>query len=77
MRVVPGVAVACPLLPARRPPGPLAGARADSLRPAEVPAWYDPDEEHEAAGDVLNAFEVGFQRGVEAEAVRSARAMLV
>jgi len=39
-------------------------------------AWYDLDEQHGAADDVLRAFEDGFSRGVEVEAVRSATAFL-
>jgi len=58
------------------PCSPLSGEWADSLTPADVLGWYDLDEEHEAAEDVLRAFEAGFSRGVEAEAVRSASALL-
>jgi len=58
------------------PSSPLSGEWADSLTPADVLGWYDLDEDHEAADDVLRAFEDGFSRGVEAEAVRSATALL-
>lgn len=51
------------------------GRMADSLTPADVLAWYELDEDDEAAEDVLRAFEDG-SRGVQDEAVRSATALL-
>ena len=58
------------------PASPLSGEYADGLLPRDVLGWYDLDEQHDAADDVLRAFEDGFSRGVEAEAVRSATALL-
>jgi hypothetical protein len=58
------------------PSSPLSGEYADGLLPRDVLGLYDVDEEHDAADDVLRAYEDGFARGVEDEAVRSARAML-
>ncbi len=58
------------------PCSPLSTEWADSLTPADVLGWYDLDSEHDAADDVLRAFEDGFSRGVEVEAVRSATAFL-
>lgn len=55
---------------------PLSGEWADSLTPADVLGWFDMDEEHDAADDVLSAFEAGFSRGVVDEVERSARAIL-
>jgi hypothetical protein len=45
------------------------------VTPADVLGWYGIDEEHDAAGDVLDAFERGFARGVEGQAAREARAI--
>ena len=45
---------------------------ADSLTPADVLGWYDFDQEHDAADDVLSAFEEGYSRGVQDEAVPAA-----
>lgn len=53
----------------------LSGEWADSLTAADVLDWYDLDEDGEAAEDVLSAFEDGYSRGVQDEAMRSARAV--
>jgi hypothetical protein len=58
------------------PSSPLSGEWADSLTPADVLAWFDLDDEHDAADDVLSAFEAGFSRGVVDEVERLARAIL-
>ena len=55
---------------------PLSGEWADGVTPADVLGWYDLDEDDDAAEEVLQAFEAGFSRGVQDEAVRSARAVL-
>jgi hypothetical protein len=49
---------------------------ADGLLPRDVLGWFDLDEDSPEAEDVLCASEEGYSRGVEDEAVRSARAML-
>jgi hypothetical protein len=58
------------------PSAPLSAEWADSLTPSEVLGRYDLDADHDAADDVLRAFEDGYERGVKDEAVRSARALL-
>ena len=58
------------------PSSPLSGEWADGLLPRDVLAEYGLDEQHEAADEVLSAFEAGYDRGVTDEATRSARALL-
>ncbi len=75
-RLLRGIEDGDPEILDQLPAAPLSGEHADSLLPRDVLAWYDLDEQHDAADDVLRAFEDGFSRGVEVEAVRSATALL-
>lgn len=75
-RLLRGIEDGDPMVLDALPSSPLSGEWADSLTPADVLAWYELDEDDDAAGDVLRAFEDGFSRGVQDEAVRSATALL-
>ncbi len=75
-RLLKGIEDGDPEILDQLPESPLSGEYADGLLPRDVLSWYDLDAEHDAADDVLRAFEDGFSRGVEAEAVRSATALL-
>jgi len=75
-RLLSGIEDGDPEILDQLPGSPLSGEYADGLLPRDVLAWYDLDEQHDAADDILRAFEDGFSRGVEAEAVRSATAAL-
>jgi len=75
-RLLVGIEDGDPEILDQLPASPLSGEYADGLLPRDVLSWYDLDEQHDAAADVLRAFEDGFSRGVEAEAVRSASALL-
>ncbi len=75
-RLLRGIEDGDPEILDQLPASPLSGEYADGLLPRDVLAWYDLDEQHDAADDVLRAFEDGFSRGVKAEAVRSATALL-
>ena len=75
-RLLRGIEDGDPEILDQLPASPLSGEYADNLLPRDVLAWYDLDEQHDAADDVLRAFEDGFSRGVEVEAVRSATAFL-
>ena len=72
--LVRGIEEGDPIVLDLLPSSPLSGEYADGVLPPDV--LHDIDEDHDAASDVLDAFEAGFSRGVEAEAVRSARALL-
>ena len=58
------------------PSSPLSGEYADGLLPRDVLGRFDLDEQHDAADEILSAFEDGYARGVQDEAVRTAEAML-
>ncbi len=58
------------------PSSPLSGEWADDPLPRDVLDGLGLDEDDDAAEDVLRAYEDAYSRGVEDEAVRSARAML-
>ncbi len=75
-RLLDGIADGDPLVLDELPCSPLSGEWADGLLPRDVLAEYGLDEEHDAADDVLSAFEAGYDRGVHDEATRSARALL-
>lgn len=75
-RLVRGIEDGDPEILDALPGSPLSGEWADSLTSAAVLGWFDMDEEHDAAEDVLRAFEDGFSRGAEAEVVRSCNALL-
>lgn len=75
-RLLEGIEGGDPEIMDALPSAPLSGEWADSLTPAEVLGWYDLDEEHDAADEILRAFEDGYSRGVQDEAVRSARVLL-
>lgn len=75
-RLLAGVEDGDPMVMDALPSCPLSGEWADDLRPRDVLAMFELDEEHEAASDVLDAFEVGYQRGVQNEAVRATRGLL-
>jgi ribosome modulation factor len=76
-RLLAGIEDGDPEILEALPSSPLSGECADGLMPRDVLGWYDLDEEHDAADDVLRAFEDGYDRGVQDEATRSARAFLV
>lgn len=65
-----------PMIMDALPSAPLSGEWADGLSAADLLGWYDLDEEHDAAHDVLAALETGFQRGAQDEVARSARTIL-
>ena len=75
-RLLQGIEDGDPEIMDALPSSPLSGEYADGLLPRDVLDRYDLDEHHDAADDVLRAFEDGYDRGVQDEAVRSARAML-
>lgn len=75
-RLLQGIEDGDPEVMDELPSAPLSGEYADGLLPRDVLGWYDLDEEHDAADDVLRAFEDGYSRGVVDEVVRSARAIL-
>lgn len=58
------------------PSAPLSGEWADGPTPAGVLASLGLDEDADEAEDVLRAFEDGYARGVQDEAVLTARALL-
>lgn len=54
------------------PCSPLSGEFADGLLPRDVLEWYEVDEDHLAADDILTAYEQGFDRGAMDEVQTSA-----
>jgi hypothetical protein len=75
-RLLQGIEDGDPEVLDQLPGAPLSGEWAGALMPRDVLAWYELDEEHDAADDVLRAFEDGFGRGVVDEVVHSARAIV-
>jgi hypothetical protein len=75
-RLLEGIEEGDPEIMDALPSSPLSGEWADGVLPRDVLGWYDLDEDHVAADDVLSAFEAGFSRGVADEVVRSATALL-
>jgi hypothetical protein len=57
-------------------PSPLSGEYAGNPVSNDVLAEVDANEDDPAAAELLDAFEVGYQRGWEAEVSRSCRALL-
>jgi hypothetical protein len=55
---------------------PLSGEFAGDPLPIDILGTYGMNEDDDAASDVLSAYEDAYGRGVEDEAVRSARALL-
>lgn len=56
--------------------GPLSGEFADGWTPRDLASALDISEDREDFDDICSAFEDGYYEGFEAEAARSARAML-
>lgn len=75
-RLLDGIEDGDPAIMDALPCLPFSGEWADGLLSRDLLAEYDLDEEHDAADDVLRAFENAYLRGVVDEAVRSARALL-
>jgi hypothetical protein len=75
-RLLQGIEDGDPEIMDELPSAPLSGEWADGLLPRDVLAWYDMDDNDDAADDVLSAFENGYSRGVMDEAVRSAQAII-
>lgn len=74
-RLLQGIEEGDPEVMDTLPSSPLSGEWADGLTPSDLLDSFGLDEEHDAASDVLDAFELGYSRGVEAEVVRSCQAI--
>lgn len=75
-RLLDGVADGDPLVVDLLPSSPLSGEWAGDPSPRDVLESFDLDEDDDLADEVLTAYEAGFSRGVQDEAVKAARALL-